>query len=30
MRPKSLLYVKNELMNYADLLNADSDAMIFG
>ena len=27
---KSAVYLKNELMNWADFLNADSDVIIFG
>ena len=27
---QNLLYRKNEFMNWADFLNADSDAIIFG
>ena len=30
MRPQNLLYLKNEYMNCADYLNADSDAIVPG
>ena len=30
MRPLNLLYLKNEFMNWADFLNADSIPIIFG
>ena len=30
MRPQNVLYLKNEVMHLNDLLNADSDTIIFG
>ena len=30
MRPQNLLYFKNEYINCADYLNADSDAIVSG